>query len=260
MNSLPEQTKRPNPVFDELADRSKLLGVELNSSDLANIEHYCRLLANYNEHTNLVSKADPKTLVNDHLLDSIALLPLIRRSTADKDQKSEKSQLVDIGSGAGFPGIILAMLEDNLAVKLVDSIAKKTRFLSQSAAELDLGANLSVVTGRAEELGHDRSFRESFDFATARAVGSVQIVCELSLPLLKVGGTLLAQKSVKQASLELEEAQEAIALLGATVSEVVTLDSAVLGRDHCVVLIKKTKTTPRQYPRSAARMKKEPLV
>jgi 16S rRNA (guanine527-N7)-methyltransferase len=237
--------------------RSRLLGVELSTGDLERIETYCRLLANYNEHTNLVSKADPKTLINDHLLDSIALLPLIRRATADKPFNN---QVIDIGSGAGFPGIIIAMLAPELAVKLVDSIGKKTRFLTQTAAELDLARQVSVVTGRAEELGHDRTFREAFAVATARAVGSLQLIAELCLPLLSVGGFLLAQKSVKQAALELEEAQAAISLLGGSVSKVADLDANVLGREHCVILIEKTKPTPREYPRSAARMKKEPLI
>jgi len=257
VNSFPEQTKIPNPAFDELAERSKLLGVELHAAALEQIESYCRLLANYNAHTNLVSKADPKTLINDHLLDSIALLPLIGKAMADK---TVNGQLIDIGSGAGFPGIIVAMLMPQLSVKLVDSIGKKTRFLAQAASELQLGDRVSVVTGRAEELGHDRNFRESFSFATARAVGALHLVAELTLPLLSVGGFLLAQKSLKQANGELKESGSAISTLGAVVSQVVTLDAEVLGREHCVVFIEKTKPTPRDYPRSAARMKKEPLV
>lgn len=205
----------------------------------------------YNEHTNLVSNADPAIVVRDHVLDSLSLVPIIRKFGGNEKQMA----LVDIGSGAGFPAIVLAIAIDDLQVLLIDSVGKKTRFLKEAAQALGLQDRVDVVTARAEELPRDESFRESFNFATARAVGKLDLVCELTLPFLRRNGYLLAQKSKAQADEELKAATHAISKLGGEVVSTEVLNRDVLQKDFVVTCIRKVNPTPAMFPRPTAQLK-----
>lgn len=226
----------------------------LGSETEEKLWHYCRLLQDYNRHTNLVSNASMEVLLKEHLLDSLQLLSFVK--TEAHLQTDKKAELVDVGSGAGFPGLVLAISNQDLNVTLIDSIGKKCRFLELVCSELGLEEQVQVVPERAETLGREPAFRESFDFATARAVASLPVVSELCLPLLHVQGLLLAQRSKKQVDLESKKADSDARRIGGRVKKITYFEPDLLGREFALIIIEKTSKTPARYPRSAAEIKK----
>jgi len=166
-------------ALDELSTRVKKLGSTISAAQAEMLGIYCTQLAAYNEHTNLVAKSDVRTLLFEHVLDAWALVP-----TLESKLSGSKRRLIDIGSGAGFPGLILAIACLDLEVVLVDSVGKKTAFLTQATAALNLQERIQVLNTRAEELARQSRYRDSFQAATARAVGAMDVVAELCLPFL----------------------------------------------------------------------------
>jgi 16S rRNA (guanine527-N7)-methyltransferase len=244
---LKSPTSNSNSHLRQLLESgAQRLSISLSADQLAAVEFYLSLLSEYNQHTNLVSNAEPDVVVREHVIDALTLVP----------QVGQCRKLVDIGSGAGFPGLILSIACANLQVHLIDSIGKKTKFLTQVAQRLGLQDRVVVHTARAEELAHEKSLRGSFDAATARAVGKLDLLCELALPFLQVGGVLLAQKSRQQAELELPAAQPALQLLGGEhrASEAPNMEAT--GRDLLVVTIAKVRATPDKYPRHGSQLKR----
>jgi 16S rRNA (guanine527-N7)-methyltransferase len=229
------------------------LGLEPTEEQLEQLGAFCLELQKYNEHTNLVSKSDPESLVLGHLVDAWTLVPLIHAEAIDKPS------LVDIGSGAGFPGFILAIAVPTLKVTLVESIGKKSRFLEETAEALTLQERITVLTLRAEEVGSKSQYRNRFDFATARAVGPIDVIAELTVPMLRLQGVLLAQKSLKQVEEERPRAKLALPELGARLRDIYAVDREVLRRDNVVLVVEKTAGTPGRYPRTPAQIKKHPL-
>lgn len=234
------------------------LGVQLDGEQIELIRSYLKELSEYNEHTNLVSQSDPLTVVSEHVLDSLAVIPVMEESLHRLGGAAVN--LVDIGSGAGFPAVILCIARPSLQFCLVESIGKKARFLLHIAEKLGLQARLTVQCDRAEVLGRNGTYRGTFDFATARAVGKCDLVAELAVPLLKVGGKLLLQKSRNQLEEEKLRANSALPKLSASLEDIRMLDARALGKDRAIMIIAKTAHTPDLYPRSAARIKNAPLA
>jgi 16S rRNA (guanine527-N7)-methyltransferase len=212
---------------------------------------YCRYLQEYDCHTNLVANSTLPVLLKEHVLDSLQLVSWIEPG------KEHSTRLIDIGSGAGFPGLVLAIVLPALKVTLVESIGKKCRFLENTVINLGLTERVKILCGRAETLGHDKKLRERFNFATARAVGALPLVAELCLPFLQTGGLLLAQRSRRQALAEQAEIDAYASRLGATLTNTIHFDSDLLGRELSCFLIKKLRHMPHCYPRTAAQMKRE---
>lgn len=236
-------------MTDSITDFEKRLtslGVQIDESNMTLIETYCEFLEEYNEHTNLVSNAEREVVLRDHVLDSLSLLPTVLKIRST-------SSLVDIGTGAGFPGLILALANDNLQCTLVDSVEKKCRFLRQVVMNLGLNERIKVLCSRAEELGRTE-LRETFDFATARAIGSLPLVAELTLPLLKVNGYLLAQRSSKQIEEEKKSAPAMLEPMSGKLVEIIQLDREVLSRDVSLALIRKIGPSPKKFPRATAQI------
>ena len=181
-----------------------------------------------------------------HFLDCASLLTI-----ADFPGKN----VVDVGTGAGFPGMPLRLLEPDFDLTLLDSLGKRVDFLQEAAQAMDL-KRIQCVHARAEEFA--RQHREKFDIATSRAVAQLNILCELALPLVKVGGQFLAMKSV-DSDQEVHSAKSAIAQLGGKIGKI--WDYTIPGTDirHRVVIIQKQHPTPAAYPRPFARIKKAPL-
>jgi 16S rRNA (guanine527-N7)-methyltransferase len=241
----------PKALLLELAASA---GVVLNESQVADLLEYCLMLSAYNQHTNLVANADIGVLLNEHVLDSLTLVPEVARSVAGIATPA----FVDIGSGGGFPGMILALALPEASVLLIDSVGKKTRFLSEAVEKLKLSGRVAVMTARAEEVGRKQDYRERFDIATARAVGSLQLILELAMPMLKVGGLLLAQKTARQAGVELAELAANITQFGAGEVEIVPL-KAIPGKDRALVKLEKTAQTQARFPRPSAQLKRSPF-
>lgn len=220
------------------------LGVDLDR--LPALEEFSRRLLERNQVMNLTAITDPAEVATLHFLDSLCLLPM-----AEWTGKA----VVDVGTGAGFPGMPLAIVRPDAAVTLLDSLGKRVKFLEECRDALGL-RNVTCVHARAEEFaaGH----REGFDIAVSRAVAALPVLCELCLPLVRPGGKFLAMKSV-ESDAELAAAQHAIAILGGAVEAV--RDYAIPGTDvrHRLIVVEKVKKTPEKYPRMFAKIKKNPL-
>ena len=226
--------------------RKGLAELGLSAAGIPALLRYGELLVEKNKVMNLTAITEPADVANLHFLDCAALLSL-----ADFKGKT----VADIGTGAGFPGMPLKILEPSMDITLLDSLNKRIDFLKEVCADLGL-TGVECVHGRAEEFA--AKHRESFDFATSRAVANFQLLTELCLPLVKVGGTFIAMKSVDSDE-ELKSAEKAISILGGRVER--TVDYQIPGTDvtHRLVFIKKIKETPKKYPRAFAKIKKNPL-
>lgn len=207
---------------------------------------YADLLVEKNKVMNLTAITEPADIATLHFLDCASLLTL-----ADFQGKT----VADVGTGAGFPGMPLRILEPSIRLTLLDSLNKRIDFLKEVCDDLGFG-NVECVHQRAEEFAVQH--REGFDIVTSRAVANLRMLSELCLPLVKVGGTFLSMKSV-DSDAELEEAKKAIATLGGQVTDV--KDYVIPGTEvtHRVILIQKMKETPKKYPRAFAKIKKSPL-
>ncbi len=254
MISSAEHTNNIDNAFKELSALSQLLGVELNNNQIDLLKQFSFELQTYNEHTNLVGNAEINILVKEHILDALSLVPLINKYVGTK--KTNAINLIDIGSGAGFPGIVLAIMFNNINLNLIDSISKKTLFLNQvkNICSLD---NIKIYNKRAETLAHESIMRNSFDIATARAVGKLRLISELALPFLAIGGIFLVQKSTAQLEIELNNAKEHIKALGGEFKEIISLNKETISKDHQIMIIEKVKATPAQFPRSMTKIKQE---
>ena len=208
------------------------------------LEAFAGLVLERNQVMNLTAITEPKAFAGLHLLDSLSLIPLAGLGSGS---------VVDVGTGAGFPGVPLAIALPGARVTLLDSLGKRVDFLREACGALGL-ENTRCVHARAEEFGE----RERFDWAVSRAVAPLPILCELSLPLVRTGGRFLAMKS-SHSQEELDGAGRAISLLGGRAAW--AKDYPIPGTDiqHRLICIEKTSPTPKKYPRRFAQIKKQPL-
>ena len=222
--------------------------LQLTPTQIGQLCQYGAMLLEKNQVMNLTAITEPEAVAQLHFLDCLALLQL---AVADFGGK----KVIDIGCGAGFPGIPLLIAQPDLDLTLLDSLGKRVDFLQETAQAMDL-KRIQCVHARAEEFA--RQHREKFDIATSRAVAQLNILCELALPLVKVGGQFLAMKSV-DSDQEVQSAKSAIAQLGGKIGKI--WDYTIPGTDirHRVVIIQKQHPTPAAYPRPFARIKKAPL-
>ena len=212
------------------------------------LTRYGEALIEKNKVMNLTAITDPTDVATLHMLDC-AHLPECGRM--------EGKTLIDVGTGAGFPGMVLKLLVPSLDVTLLDSLQKRLDWLEEMGRELSV-TGLRTVHGRAEEYGCDPAFREQFDFATARAVADLTMLAELCLPFVKVGGRFLAMKSV-DCDGELERAAAGIRTLGGDIAGYYDYTIPHTDVTHRVVIIQKNAPTPAKYPRRWAKMQKNPL-
>ncbi len=221
---------------------------QIPSQAAQQLAQYGAMLLEKNQVMNLTAITEPDKVAQLHMLDCAALL-----NCADFEGKT----LIDVGTGAGFPGLPLKILVPSLQVTLLDSLNKRVDWLNEVAQSLSL-SNLSAIHARAEEQALVKGYRDAFDFATARAVAELRLLCELCLPYVKVGGYFLAMKSTDSQQ-ELDDAQHCIKLLGGRVEEIVDYTIPQTEIVHRVIKIRKVAPTLKGYPRRWAKIQKQPL-
>ena len=222
----------------------KKINIELTSEQLEKLEKYKNLLLQYNKHTNLTAIKDDNLVYLKHFYDSL---------TIANDLKSGK--VLDIGTGAGFPGMVLAIVRDDLEYVLLDSNNKKIKFLEYLSEELNI-TNVTLIHDRAEN--YIRNNIEVFDYVTSRAVAKLRILCELAIPALKVGGSFIAMKG--NLDEELDEAADTIEILNSSIINHNKFKLPIELSNREKIIIIKNNTTNRAYPRNYDKILKKPLV
>lgn len=225
---------------------STIIGIKLSDTQLEQFSLYGDLLVEWNEKMNLTSITDPQEIMVKHFLDSLTLTPWVQ---GDK--------VVDIGTGAGFPGIPLKIFYNDKSFTLVDSLAKRLDFLQAVIMKLNLDCVTTIHT-RAEDFGRNPQYRGQFDTVVSRAVARLPVLLEYALPVLNAGGVFLAAKG-SQAEDEVKESANALEVLGAQVIDIKKFNLGEEAEHRSIIIIKKIKETPRQYPRKAGTPAKNPL-
>ena len=236
---------KPEEFYDRLAD----LGFLLTDRQKEQYERYFELLVEWNEKINLTAITEKDEVYLKHFYDSIA--PILQGLI-----ENQPIRLLDIGAGAGFPSLPMKILFPELDVTIIDSLNKRINFLHLLAEELGL-SGVHFYHGRAEDFAQDKAFRAQFDLVTARAVARMQVLSELTIPYLKVGGRLLALKA-SNAPEELEEAKNALNLLFSKVEDNLQYELPN-GDPRYITVVEKKKETPNKYPRKAGLPNKRPL-
>ncbi len=231
-------------MIDILRDGFKELKIEINDGQIEQLVAYARLLIEWNEKINLTAICDEEGIATKHFLDSGAAL---RTGYVN-------GKVIDVGTGAGFPGLVLKILKPEIELTLLDSLAKRLNFLT--AVSEEIGAEAEMVHARAEDGG--RTMREQFDTAVSRAVANMTVLSELCLPFVKVGGYFLALKG-PLADEELENAKRAIYVLGGEVVGIFAVDIPKTDLNHKIIIVKKVRHTLRQYPRKPGIAAKNPI-
>ena len=221
------------------------LGYNLSQKEEEDFLDYSNLLVEWNEKMNLTSITDPDGISVKHFLDSIA--PIF------KTEIPKDSKVIDIGTGAGFPGVPIKIIRRDLDFTYLDSLNKRITFLKEVSKNLEF-EKAEFVHGRAEEAGQNKNMREKYDFAVSRAVAPLKILSEYAVPLLKVGGRFLAFKSFEIED-EINDAKSMIGNLGAKIIEIKEVKIPKSDLVRKIVIIEKIKETPKQFPRRANKIK-----
>jgi 16S rRNA (guanine527-N7)-methyltransferase len=229
---------------------SELLNLDLSEEQIAAFSRYSKLLIEWNQKFNLTAIKEEKEILIKHFLDSLTCFKILPRSGA--------YSLIDLGTGAGFPGIPLKIINPAIQLVLADSVRKKADFCQVVVQELNL-SGVRVVHARAEDLGQEKEFREKFDWTAARAVAVLPVLAEYLLPLTRVGGKALVMKGAEIQD-ESHRAESALALLGGRISMLEFVSLPENSGERSLVLIEKVKHTPAAYPRKAGTPAKKPLL
>lgn len=235
---------------DELKIAATEYGLNLTEDQISAFNKYYELLYEWNKKINLTAITEPKDVAIKHMVDSL--------SCFKADLFKENTSLIDVGTGAGFPGLPLKIFYPSLKLTLLDSLNKRVKFLQLVVDELGL-KDVEVIHARSEEAARNKIYREKFDLATARAVARLPIICEYCLPFVKDGGTFIALKG-RQYEEEATQAQKAIKVLGGEISDIMPVKLPEIDDKRAVIYIKKIKSTPKTYPRKAGTPERNPIV
>lgn len=233
---------------NELIEKAKKINIEISQEKANKFFDYMNLLIEWNEKINLTAIVEPKEIILKHFIDSLIIF---------KDIK-EGMNFIDIGTGAGFPGMPIAILQDKCNVTLLDSLNKRINFLKELKDKIEID-NVEIIHSRAEDFGKNEKYREKYDIAVSRAVAPLNILLEYMLPTIKVGGICICMKSSKVED-EINIAENACSILGGKILNVeqVILPNTDIERKN--IIIKKIKQTPLKYPRKAGIPSKQPII
>ena len=222
--------------------------ITLTENQYEQFQKYFELLAEWNEKMNLTAITDESGVALKHFADSLSLLNCV--------DIPQNSSLADVGTGAGFPGVVLKIARPDIKLTLIDSLNKRLVFLGEVCAQLGIEAEL--IHSRAEDGARDEKLRESFDFAVSRAVARMNVLSEYCLPYVKVGGAFCAMKGA-QANEEFKESLNAINTLGGKLEKKYFFELPENGGERAIAVVRKVKNTPQKYPRQSGKIKAKAL-
>lgn len=240
-----------------LEEGCRQLAIPLTATQLAQFAQYYQELITWNQKFNLTGITDLQEVQTKHFLDSVVSLPLIAEAFQETVPPSRMLRCIDVGTGAGLPGIPLKLVAPIFHWTLLDGTGKKITFLRHVIEQLGL-TEIEVVQGRAEEVGRNNAFRAKFDIVTARAVAPLNTLVEYLLPLVTANGVVIIYKGASTAQ-EFMEARKAIQVLGGEAVRIVPVQIPFLDEQRFIVLIKKVRPTPNLYPRSQGLARKKPI-
>lgn len=223
--------------------------IELTDEQIAHFIQYYEKLIDWNEKINLTAITEERDVVIKHFLDSLSVLPFI-----PKDARN----CIDVGTGAGFPGIPIKIIKKDLSVTLLDSLDKRVRFLNDIISNLGL-EKIRTIHGRAEDFARNKEYREVYDFGIARAVASLPVLAEYILPFVRIGGFFIAMKGSDVGN-EINISKKAISVLGGRIHSVENFSLPYDSIGRHLVFIKKIRQTPTQYPRKSGKPSKSPIL
>ena len=233
--------------FELMKTASNDAGLEFTEVQYEQFIKYMRLLQEWNEKINLTAITEPKEVIIKHFIDSLSIWGEIK----------DNSKIIDVGTGAGFPGIPLKIYNNTLNVTLLDSLNKRTVFLKEVIEKLNL-KNIEVIHGRAEDYAKIDKYRENYDYAISRAVAPLNILLEYLSPYVKIGGNVIAMKG-SNAEEEIKNSNNALKVLKCKIIESSKINLPENAGERYIILIEKKEKTPKMYPRNAGIPKKKPL-
>ncbi len=237
--------------FEEFKDifckKVKFANLSLNEKQVDMFYRYMCLLLEWNEKMNLTAIVDPEEVIVKHFVDSVMIA----------DYFKFESNVIDVGTGAGFPGIPLKIVRPDLKITLLDSLNKRIGFLNEVISELEM-KEIFAIHGRIEEIGKNKKYREKFDYSTSRAVANLAVLSEYMLPMVRVGGSCICMKGSNVLE-EVNGARNAIDILGGKIEKIDEFLLCDTDMKRSIVSIKKEKSTPNKYPRKPGIPTKEPL-
>lgn len=232
----------------EIKNKAEKIEIMLDDKQIEQFYKYMELLLEWNEKINLTAITDPKEIILKHFIDSLTI----------EKQIKQGEKLIDVGTGAGFPGIPLKIVRPDVEITLLDSLNKRINFLNEVIAELKL-ERIETIHSRVEEAGKNKRYREKFDIATSRAVANLTTLSEYLLPLVAVGGRAICMKG-PDIETEIEDSKKAVSILGGKIDKIESFQLADSDNNRNIITIEKVRNTPGKYPRKPGTPSKEPIA
>lgn len=232
------------PEFEYAKGLFTEYGLELSEEQYEKLDIYAEFLVEYNEKVNLTAITEPDEILKKHFIDSVLMLKFV--------DIPRDSSMIDVGTGAGFPSVPIAVFRPDIKLTLLDSLNKRTIFLEKLCEKL--GVKAKIIHGRAEEVSKNEKYREQFDVSCARAVANMAVLSEFCLPFVKVGGNFIAMKGPNE---NIEASEKAVKILGGKLSA--QIDYELFDEQRKIVVTEKISQTATKYPRNSGKIKKNPL-
>lgn len=232
----------------ELRGKLEKIGIEIDNATVKEFYSYMKLLIEWNEKINLTAIIEPKEIILKHFVDCATILPYVK----------ENDKVLDVGTGAGFPGLPIKLLNKEIEVTLVDALNKRINFLNEVVDTIKI-KKVETIHARAEELARNAKYREEYDILISRAVAQLNVLLEYTLPFVKIGGKVICMKG-PNCEEEIENSKKALAVLGGEIQKIDTIILPDTDIKRTIIVIKKVKNTPKIYPRKAGKPAKEPIA